>query len=397
MCRLFLRELGTLDLSVDVYSNGEVEAFPELCAAYDGVSKRLLTFPFHWDWNSWYGRNRKAAFVMNFVKRLPVYGDIVDRLLAEHRREPYDAVIQFSQGELFKLGAYTSEIPVILYPCVHAAGERFWCRKESPLARQCEPWWWRVLRDQYLGYRTRAQKRDYGRARGVIGMSHRFNKWVTRDYGIPEERLGVVYHPIEIPSQNSNDHRAPSQKNRIRLLFVGRISVRKGVEMLVKAIPELLVRHSDIEIGIIGAGSLWSDYEPLLRELPNERCQWLKSLSNLEVQAKMGQSHILLVPSHYEPGGIVVGEALANGMIVVASDEVGSAENLSETVCKQFRSGDQTAFLAATERAIADVRSGGTELREAATRAAREHFDPTRITGVLLTEVQRLMYRPNVL
>jgi glycosyltransferase involved in cell wall biosynthesis len=330
---------------------------------------------------------------MSFLKRLPIYGRMVDRLLAEHRLRPYDVVIQFSQTELFKLGKHTLKIPIVLYPCVHAAGERFWCRREAPLARQCEPGWWRVLRDLYLGYRTRVQKRDYGRVRGVIGMSRRFNRWVKRDYGISEDRQGVVYHPIAIPPEQVNGSLPPALSDRIRLLFVGRISVRKGVEMLARAVPELLARHAEVEVAIIGAGSLWSDYEPLLQGLPQDRCQFLKSLSNAEVQARMRQSHILLVPSRYEPGGIVVGEALANGMIVVASDEVGSAENLSEDVCKQFPAGDQPGFMAAIERAIAAVRSGGMPLREAATRAAKEQFDPTRMTGVLLAEVQRLVSR----
>ena len=92
----------------------------------------------------------------------------------------------------------------------------------------------------------------------------------------------------------------------------------------------------------------------------------------------------------------MVGEALANGMIVVASDEVGSAENLGDDVCKQFPSGDQAAFTGSIERAIFDVRSKGTRLREAAMRAAYKHFDPKRMTAVLLAEAQRLVSRKHV-
>lgn len=388
MCRLFLRELAGLPIELDVYANGKLEEVPELQGALEGTTKRYLPFLYTWDWNAWYGRHRRTAFAMSFLKRLPLHGRIVRALLAEHRRRPYDAVIQFSQGELFSLGQYLDEIPVILFPCVHAAGELFWCRREEPLARRCEPWAWRKIRNGYLAYRARLQRRDYQRVRGVIGMSHRFNRWVERDYHVPPSRLGVVYHPIEAVTE-SRETRGPN--GRIRLLFVGRISVRKGVELLVEVLPGILQAYPEAEMTIIGAGSLWSDYEALLDDLPKERCRWLKSLPNEEVVIEMRRSEILLIPSLYEPGGIVVGEALAHGVIVVASDEVGSAENLLSRVCHEFKAGDAAAFCAAIQQAIATVRGGSPELRLEAMKTAQAQFPPAMLAALLLEEVGRLV------
>ena len=328
------------------------------------------------------------AFIVSFIKRLGAYRKLVKRLVQEHRRQPYDAVVQFSQGELFALGSHTEEIPVVLYPCVHAAGERHWCRQEEHLARQCERWWWRAFRDVYLGYRASLQKRDYHKARGVIGMSNRFNRLVERDYAMPAERMGVVYHPIEVPA--GGDPRR-KEDGRVRLLFVGRVSVRKGLDDLLAVLPEVLAGNPNIEVTIIGGGSLWSNYEPLLKSLPHERCSWLKALPNDKVMEEMQRSEILLVPSRYEPGGIVVGEALACGMIVVASDEVGSAEKLPPSVCKEFRAGDREGFKKAIKAALVDVRGRGPELRKDARRIAKEQFDPAIMTGLLLNELKRIL------
>ena len=390
MCRLFLRELAGSGIFLDVYGDGNA-AIPELAGVFPGKTNRLNSFPYEWDWDSWYGRNKKAAFAVSFVKRLQSYRRLVARLVSEHRRQPYDAVIQFSQGELFQLGNYAAEIPIILFPCVHAAGELDWCRKEIHLARQCEPVWWRLARNGYLAYRSRLQRRDYRRARGVIGMSRRFNRRVESDYGMPAEKLGVVYHPIEIPSTGEEQAARRDPGRNVRLLFVGRISVRKGIDMLVEMAPHLLAKDPGTELTIIGAGSLWSNYEPLLKDLPHERCRWLKSLPSEQVFEEMRRSDILLIPSQYEPGGIVVGEALANGMIVVASDEVGSAENLPSTVCKEFRAGDDMGFRNAIELAIRSVRTGGSELRRLAIETAGREFDPATIALRLLGETKRLL------
>jgi glycosyltransferase involved in cell wall biosynthesis len=128
-----------------------------------------------------------------------------------------------------------------------------------------------------------------------------------------------------------------------------------------------------------------------LKALPQTRCTWKKALPNEEVIAEMQRSDILLVPSRYEPGGIVVGEALACGMIVVASDEVGSAENLPINVCKRFPAGDRNAFAGAVAYAMEDVLKRGTELREEARRVAKEQFDPASMTRLLLSELRRLV------
>jgi glycosyltransferase involved in cell wall biosynthesis len=391
MCRLFLRELSRRDIELHVYASEGSETLPGLQGQFDGDLKRFISFPYSWDWNAWYARNKKVAFVSGFLKRLPTHNRIVDALVREHRRSPYDVVFQFSQGELFRLGKYRRDIPVVLYPCVHAAGERFWCRREAHLSSQCEALWWRIVRDGYLFHRSVLQRRDYNRAKGVIGMSRRFNELVERDYNVLPNKMGVVYHPIEILEGFENQPIPIDQPELVRLLFVGRISVRKGIDVLLAAIPDILASDPKVEIVLVGGGALWSNYEALLEKLPRERCTWLGSLTNDRVQHEMESSHILLVPSQYEPGGIVVGEALANGMKIVASDAVGSAENLPTEVCRQFAAGDVRSFLEAIRLSIVDVRRDPRESRRLAMLTARQKFDPSKMTDLLLSETKRIM------
>lgn len=388
LCRLFLQELARMEIQVDWYARMPPAEVAKFSFAQDHPRFRSLTFPYEWNWDTWYGRNPKLAFLVSFLKRLRANRGLVRRLVAEHRRQPYEAVLQFSQGELLGLKAFAGELPIILYPCVHAAGELRGCQQEEALARQCDPWWWRKARLAYLAYRARLQRRDYHLARGVLGLSRRFNAHVTRDYALSPDRLGVVYHPVEsgVPSSE-----IPTARPKIRLLFVGRISVRKGVDLLLAALPNLLTGDPDLEMVIVGAGSLWSNYEPLLRQLPTERCTWRKSLSNAEVNREMQVADILLVPSSYEPGGIVVGEALANGMMIVASDEVGSAENLPRSICQEFRAGEVTGFQRAIEAAVAEVRRLGHSFRATARAVAHEQFDRTSVTVTLLREIERLL------
>jgi glycosyltransferase involved in cell wall biosynthesis len=319
------------------------------------------------------------------LKRIRAGRTLVSKLLVEHARSPFDVVVQFSQIELFGLRKHAARLPIVIYPCVHADGERQACIRENWIARKCEPWWWRSLRGFYLELRSRIQARDLRLARKIIGMSNIFNQTLKRDYKLDRAKFGVVYHPIQLDQISSKKRRADSQ---IRLLFVGRISVRKGIELIIEAAPKLLAKHPDASVTMVGAGALWSNYEPLLGDRLEERLLWKRSLPHQEVIEEMENSDILIIPSHYEPGGIVVGEALAAGMLVVASDVVGSAEILSDRACVKFSAGNLSSFLAAIETAIERIRTNPEEVRRVTRSECEQHFNLSLIGDTLFDQLQ---------
>ena len=342
---------------------------------------------YKWEWGKWYSRDRRIAFIASFLKRIRAGKALVSSLLAEHLRDPFDVIVQFSQIELFALRRHASRLPIVIYPCVHADGERQACIREESIARECEPWWWLAFRGFYLELRSRMQARDLRLVRKIIGMSQIFNRKLKEDYGLERAKFGVVYHPIPI-DRISALKRCPDRK--IHLLFVGRISVRKGIELMLEAAPSIAAKHLDVDITIIGGGSLWSNYEPLLGKGLPERLLWKRSLEHNDVINAMELSDILLIPSHYEPGGIVVGEALAAGMLVVASNVVGSAEVLSDQVCLKFPVGDLSGFLTAVDAAISRVRASAGEVRRAARSECEKYFSLPVVSKALMDQLRDL-------
>jgi len=379
--------LSAQDCQLVVFSRIPRKEIEKLFSEAALEKTRFILSPYTWEWGKWYSRDRRIAFIASFIKRLRAGKKLVSHLVAAHEQDPFDVIVQFSQIELFGLRKYAARLPIVIYPCVHADGERQACIREKSIARKCEPWWWRQFRSLYLEVRSRIQARDLRLARKIIGMSNVFNKTLKRDYRLDNAKFGVVYHPIQLDQISACKGRADGQ---IRLLFVGRISVRKGIELLLEAAPQILAKHPNVIITIVGSGSLWSNYEPLLAHTRSERLVWKKSLPHPEVIKEMENSDVLLVPSHYEPGGIVVGEALAAGMVVVASDVVGSAEILSDEVCMRYPAGNVLGFLTATETAIECMRSGPQKLRQRARDECEKHFSLTTVTNVLLSQLKPL-------
>ncbi|MEC4819835.1 MAG: glycosyltransferase family 1 protein [Scytonema sp. PMC 1069.18] len=113
------------------------------------------------------------------------------------------------------------------------------------------------------------------------------------------------------------------------VLYVGRFDQRKGIETLVRAVAESEFRSSDKFQLIIGGGSRpgHSDgierdrIEAIVNELGmGDFTTFPGRLSQEILPYYYAAADVCVVPSHYEPFGLVAIEAMASGTPVVASD-----------------------------------------------------------------------------
>ena len=110
------------------------------------------------------------------------------------------------------------------------------------------------------------------------------------------------------------------------LLYVGRLVRKKRVDVLIAAMQKLERTRKDIGLLIVGDGV---EYEPLAeqaRGLRNVHFQGFRDLPDLPQYYATADAFVL--PSEIEPWGIVVAEALACGLPVIATRKVGAAWDL---------------------------------------------------------------------
>jgi glycosyltransferase involved in cell wall biosynthesis len=177
----------------------------------------------------------------------------------------------------------------------------------------------------------------------------------------------------------------------MRLLFVGRISVRKGFEQIVELSHRLADLSDQIELDVIGSKTQWSDYTAHLKELNPRVARYIGPISHHRMAAIYDAAEVLVVPSMYEPGGLVVGEALSRGVCVVASNEVGSAEPIHADCCRRFPAGDVAALEATVRRLISDIRIDRTRLRRLARQEAVRCYSPDANSKQLLAILQEVV------
>ena len=386
MGTLMLRELLRRGVEVDLYvatTHGEslpIEPMPGM---------RIIARQSRWRWGRWYSVTRARAFVSSMLVRSLMSIVLSVRLLVEHRRRPYDAVFQLSQTELFLLGRLRRYAPpIVVHPCTHAAGELRWHRAEQSYALRSERRSVHLSMRAILTVRSRLQPKELARADLVIGPSRRFVELLHEDYGVPEQKLRVLRHPVDLQRFSPNGGSAGSAPRT--LLFISRISARKGVPEIVELSHRLADMAGTVRLLLVGGATLWSDYSAHLADLNPDVAEYVGGLPSDELPGLLRSATMLLVPSRYEPGSIVTSEALACGVPVVLSDEVGPSEIASGPHVRIHRAGDADDLEACVRSLLRAVDERESELRAAARANAEEHLAVSTAMSQLIEMIESL-------
>jgi glycosyltransferase involved in cell wall biosynthesis len=182
-------------------------------------------------------------------------------------------------------------------------------------------------------------------------------------YGLPEERATVVTQSIDVAHYGrARDMPLPELRRRrgalgltgCVFLYVGRIWAGKGLDELFDAYR--LVRGSrdgsavrdDISLLVVGDGV---DYEGYVsRESATPGVTFAGFIQPAELPEWYAVCDVLVFPTHGDPNGLVVEEALAAGRPVIVSDAAGDIKaRVPESVGRVFPVGDARALARAME------------------------------------------------
>lgn len=157
-------------------------------------------------------------------------------------------------------------------------------------------------------------------------------------YGVKQERMAIAQMTVDVCAIRrfcSQDREAARAAARARwgmsadariVLFVGRLEAAKGLQALLSAFS-CVVEENDLCLAIVGDGSLRSHVEAIAAK-PDCRVTYLGRLSGDDVLCAYLTADLLVLPSLFEPWGLVINEAMACGLPVIVSDRVGCADDL---------------------------------------------------------------------
>ena len=135
--------------------------------------------------------------------------------------------------------------------------------------------------------------------------------------GVPRDKIHVIPYGVRLETFGRVGEPSPE---RFELLFVGSVSLRKGVPYLLEAFARLRCAAKRLRI----VGSLSPEMRGVLGRLPQEHVELLGPVPQDRLPMLMSTSHVMVLPSIEEGLALVQGQALACGCPVIATTNTGA-------------------------------------------------------------------------
>lgn len=211
---------------------------------------------------------------------------------------------------------------------------KFWL--ESQPLRAADPEWMATFGNPIMAM----EKLIIGSAPIVHANSRAIVHDIETKYGIsiPAEKTYHSPHGMEDWSVGAERKRNDKSTAK-RLLFVGRLESRKGIDVLLAAVPEALGRHKDVVLDIVGDDTIprpdGITYKEKFLELDlpgdiRDRIRFHGRVEEDELRNFYRDCDIFVAPSRYESFGLVFLEAMMFGKPVIACDAGGGPEVVTD-------------------------------------------------------------------
>lgn len=176
------------------------------------------------------------------------------------------------------------------------------------------------LHDSYFKeiHKTYSQKIDniMSYCERVITVSEFQKRNIVEIYNNYEKKICTIYNGVDINNFNGTHY---ERKEKDKLIFVGNLIDVKGVDILIHAL-NLLKDDISISCDIYGDGKNKEKYQDMVDKLDIGKWVKFKGWIDHDILPKLFQKYSFLVlPSRYETFGIVLIEAMACGIPVIAT------------------------------------------------------------------------------
>jgi len=161
---------------------------------------------------------------------------------------------------------------------------------------------------------------------GYIAVSKFIGK-LAREYLAGDKSVRVIYNPIEM-DENILIKREENRRRGIKFLYVGRLSLEKGIDLLLNVMSKI-----DAILTIIGDGELMNICKDSAEKLRKGKIRILGHQNKKRVFDEMRKSNALVLPSRcMEPAPLVLAEAAYKGLPSIVANHGGLVEFIKDGV-----------------------------------------------------------------
>jgi len=211
------------------------------------------------------------------------------------------------------------------------------------------------------------------RSQAVITCSRAMHDEAARLFEVEAADVSVVPNGIDAARWRAHPRARTAARDRHPgdplIVFAGRLVHEKGVQTLLDAVRPLRAAHPELRLVVAGTGVHEATLHARARRLRiASSVDWLGFVAEDELAALLGAADVVVVPSLYEPFGIVALEAAAAHTPLVVAETGGLIDLVTDGVATaSFAPKDVDGLVAAVTSVLADAAAA----RRATKRADR--------------------------
>jgi glycosyltransferase involved in cell wall biosynthesis len=213
------------------------------------------------------------------------------------------------------------------------------------------------------------------RAARVITITEALARFQVERVGLPADKVEVIHYGLdELPAAWGSNPADDLRTDARVLLAVCRLEPQKGVDVAVRALPDIRARHPQAELVVLGEGSQRAALEQLASDL-----QVPVHLPGRvpDVAAWLRRADLLVHPARWEGFGLALLEAMLASKPVVATSVSSIPEIVADGETGLLVPADDASALAAAVTRVLDDPGG---YGEQGRRRAQAEFSVARMT-----------------
>lgn len=162
----------------------------------------------------------------------------------------------------------------------------------------------------------------------IIACTESARRAYSERFSIPDHRCEVIANSTDVERFKTNAEKAEYLNKKIKILMVGTLYYQKNYEMALRGVSKLVENGVCVELKIVGEGPDRDELVGLATELEISEFVHFNGPSE-SVEEEYVTANLFWMTSRYEGFGIVLVEAMASGVPIVATDVDGIRDVIS--------------------------------------------------------------------
>ncbi len=169
------------------------------------------------------------------------------------------------------------------------------------------------------------QRRNIRKATAYVVPGEK-SRFFLEGFGVDSDRIRLVGNPVDraLYGRDVSPEQLAFSTEKTVVLFVGRLIPNKGIEALLSAFQAIGDR--DLQLVIVGEGPLQK--RVMEAKEADGRIDYRTSVPHDELPFYYHAADLFVLPSTYEPWGLVINEAMHAGLPIITTSNVGAAGDI---------------------------------------------------------------------